>query len=29
MDDAQRAILLARWQKAVTRTFDWVDDAEG
>ncbi len=25
MDDAQRAILLARWQKAVTRTFDWVE----
>jgi hypothetical protein len=25
MDDAQRDILLRRWQKAVTRTFDWVD----
>jgi glycerol kinase len=27
MDDAERDILLARWHKAVTRTFDWVDTA--
>ena len=25
MDESERAILLARWQKAVTRTFDWVE----
>ncbi len=26
IDDAERGRLLARWRKAVTRTFDWVDD---
>ena len=25
MKESERDILLARWQKAVTRTFDWVD----
>jgi glycerol kinase len=27
IDDEERQRLLARWRKAVTRTFDWVDDA--
>ncbi|GAA1528152.1 glycerol kinase [Microbacterium ginsengiterrae] len=26
IDEDERARLLARWRKAVTRTFDWVDD---
>lgn len=26
IDDDERARLLARWRKAVTRTFDWIDD---
>jgi glycerol kinase len=25
IDDAERAILLTQWKKAVTRTFDWVE----
>ena len=26
MDEATRAKLYAKWKKAVTKTFDWVDD---
>ena len=28
MDEATRAHELAQWKKAVTRTFDWVDDED-
>lgn len=28
IDDAERDRRLSRWRKAVTRTFDWVDDGE-
>jgi len=27
IDDAEREALLTQWKKAVTRTFDWVDDS--
>ncbi len=26
MDDAERDRLYRNWKKAVTKTFDWVDD---
>ena len=26
MDDAQRGKIYRKWKKAVTKTFDWVDD---
>jgi len=26
MDDAQREKYYRKWKKAVTKTFDWVDD---